>query len=341
VAASEVRSRSDALHVTHRARADREEQSVERLLRLRAPAGTRHPQAGRLVAKALAERKQATAIRTRTIVATLIALLCAVPEFAAADIDKGVNRLRQRGCEGKSGLRTPLLRTRGLDEVARVWSKGGRLREAIAKTDYRVANSASMQISGPKDESAILQAIASNYCGIVLNAEFTEIGVYARGDTTWIVVAVPQTLPTADDMQRVGARVLDLVNKARSQSRKCGARSLPSVPPLKMSAVLSRAALGHAKDMSAHKLFEHRGSDGSTPAERATRAGYDWLAVGENIAEGPGDAETAVQGWIDSPGHCVNIMGAQFTEMGLAYFTDFAHKGDIYWAQMFGTPNKK
>jgi uncharacterized protein YkwD len=252
-----------------------------------------------------------------------------------------VNRLRQRGCDGKPGLRTPLQRTRGLDEVARVWSKGGRLREAIGKTDYRAVNSASMSISGVKNESAILQAVAKNHCGIVLNAEFTEIGVYARGDATWIVVALPKTLPTPDDMQRIGARVLDLVNKARSQSRKCGARSLPSVPPLKMSAILSRAALGHAKDMSAHKLFEHRGSDGSTPAQRATRAGYDWLAVGENIAEGPADAETAVQGWIDSPGHCVNIMGPQFTEMGLAYFTDFEHKGDIYWAQMFGTPNPK
>ena len=108
-----------------------------------------------------------------------------------------------------------------------------------------------------------------------------------------------------------------------------------------MSAVLSRAALGHAKDMSAHKLFQHRGSDGSTPADRATRAGYDWMAIGENIAEGPADAETAVQGWLDSPGHCVNIMGAQFAEMGLAYFTDFEHKGDIYWAQLFGTPQQK
>lgn len=238
-------------------------------------------------------------------------------------------------------MRTPLRRTRGLDEVARVWSKGGRLHDAIGKTDYRVANSASMRISGAKNESGMLQAITSNYCEIVLNAEFTEIGVYERGGTTWIVVAVPKTLPTADDMRRVGARVLELVNKARSESRKCGARSLPSVPPLKMSAVLSRAALGHAKDMSAHKLFQHRGSDGSTPAERATRAGYDWMAVGENIAQGPADAQTAVQGWLDSPGHCVNIMGAQFTETGLAYFTDFEHKGDIYWAQMFGTPNRK
>ncbi len=274
--------------------------------------------------------------------AALIALLCcALPDGAAADIDKGVNRMRQRGCDGKPGLRTALRRTRGLDEVARVWSKGGRLHAAIGKTDYRVSNSASMQISGANNENALLQAIASNYCEILLNAEFTEIGVYERRGEAWIVVAVPLTLPTADDMQRVGARVLELVNKARAAPRKCGSRSFPRVPPLKMSAVLSRAALGHAKDMSAHKLFEHRGSDGSTPAQRATRAGYDWMAVGENIAEGAADAEAVVQGWLDSPGHCVNIMGAQFAEMGLAYFTDLDRKGTIYWAQMFGTPQRK
>ena len=93
--------------------------------------------------------------------------------------------------------------------------------------------------------------------------------------------------------------------------------------------------------MSAHKLFEHRGSDGSMPADRVLRAGYDWTAVAENIAVGAATAEVVVQGWLDSPGHCVNIMGAQFREMGLAYFTDFARKGDIYWAQTFGTQKKK
>jgi uncharacterized protein YkwD len=93
--------------------------------------------------------------------------------------------------------------------------------------------------------------------------------------------------------------------------------------------------------MSAHKLFEHRGSDGSMPKDRVARAGYNWMAVGENIAEGAANAEVVMRGWLDSPGHCTNIMGAQFQEMGLAYFTDFAHKGDIYWAQTFGTQQKK
>ena len=278
-------------------------------------------------------------MRLRT---TAIALLCyALSSVAVADIDKGVNAIRQRGCEGKAGGREALRRSRGLDEVAREWSKGGRLHEAIAKTDYRVANSSSMQIEGAKSERALLQIVASNYCETVLDPEFTEIGVYEHGNTTWIVVAVPLTLPKPADMPRVAARVLELVNEARAKPRNCGSRSFPNVPPLKLSPILSRAALAHAQDMSAHQRFEHRGSDSSMPADRALRAGYNWLAVGENIAEGAANAEVVVQGWLQSPGHCVNIMSPQYREMGLAYFTDFAHKGDIYWAQTFGTEKKK
>jgi uncharacterized protein YkwD len=198
-----------------------------------------------------------------------------------------------------------------------------------------------MHIEGAKNESAVLQLVASSYCQLVLNPEFTEIGVYERGDAVWIVVAVPQKLPAAADMPQVAARVLELVNEARSQSRKCGSQSFPRVPPLKLSPILSRSALVHAMDMSANKFFEHRGSDGSKPADRATRAGYDWKVVGENIAQGAANADVVVRGWLDSPGHCTNIMRPQFQEMGLAYFTDFAHKGDIYWAQTFGTPKER
>jgi uncharacterized protein YkwD len=278
-------------------------------------------------------------MRLRT---TALALLCcALSSAAIADVDKGVNAIRQRGCENKAGVREALRPSRGLDEVAREWSKGGRLHDAIAKTDYRVATSSSMRIEGAKSERMLLQIVGSNYCETVLNPEFTEIGVYEHGNVTWIVVAAPLTLPKADEMQQVAAQVLKLVNEARAKPRKCGSRAFERVPPLKLSPLLSRAALAHAKDMSANKLFEHRGSDGSMPADRARRAGYDWLSVGENIALGAANAEVVVQGWIKSPGHCANIMSAQYQEMGLAYYTDFARKGDIYWAQTFGTENKK
>src|ERR1044072_9318017 len=165
-----------------------------------------------------------TADRTARVAASaLLALVCLVlASVAIADIDSGVNAIRQRGCESKPGVREALRRSRGLDEVAREWAKGGRLREASAKTDYRVANSSSMRIEGAKNERALLQIVAGNYCETVLDPQFTEIGLYERGHTTWIVVAAPLTLPRADDMPQVAARVLELVNEARAKPRNCG-----------------------------------------------------------------------------------------------------------------------
>jgi uncharacterized protein YkwD len=284
-----------------------------------------------------ADQPRRTPASAHALVRGLLLLCCVLPALAIADVAAGINDIRQQGCEGKPGARAALRRTRGLDQVAREWSKGGRLHEAIARTRYRVVDSASIRVEGAKTEGALLQLIATSYCQAVLNPAFTEIGLYERGGGAWIVVATPLALPSDKDAQRISARVLELVNQARAHSRKCGRQLYPKTAPLKFSPVLARAALAHAKDMSAHKFFDHRGSDRSMPADRVTRAGYTWVAVGENIAEGAADAETVVRGWLDSPGHCVNIMGAQYSEMGLAYFTDDAHKGDIYWVQVFGT----
>ncbi len=102
--------------------------------------------------------------------------------------------------------------------------------------------------------------------------------------------------------------------------------------------MLSRAALVHSQDMAKKDFFEHKGSDGSTVGIRTARVGYVWRTVGENIAIGPQTAEIVVQGWIDSPGHCANIMSPAFTEMGIAFVVDRKSEAGIYWTQVFGTP---
>jgi len=93
-----------------------------------------------------------------------------------------------------------------------------------------------------------------------------------------------------------------------------------------------------AADQAANNFMGHRGTDGSEVGVRVTRTGYRWSSVGENVAAGQPDAETVVKAWLDSPGHCENIMGPQFREMGVAFA--LAPKGDlrILWAQVFGTP---
>jgi uncharacterized protein YkwD len=270
----------------------------------------------------------------------VLASLLVVPA-AQADIATGINKIRTRGCGGKRGVATPLKPSKGLDEVARIWSRGGRLKEAVARTDYRVVNSSSMRVEGTNDERTILDVLTSNYCATIVDPSYSELGMYQRGDRIWVVVATPFTAPSLEDADDVERQVLALVNRARSQARKCGTLIQPAVPPLVASKQLDDAALAHARDMATHDFFEHRGSDGSLVSDRVTRTGYLWKNVAENIAAGARDPATVVQGWIDSPGHCVNLMGAQYKEMGIGYAIERKSQSGVYWAQVFASPMDK
>ena len=90
--------------------------------------------------------------------------------------------------------------------------------------------------------------------------------------------------------------------------------------------------------MASHDYMDHAGRDGSTPADRVTRAGYKWKSIGENLASGVVTPEEAVSGWVGSPHHCENLMSSRFTEMAIAYAVNPSSDGGIYWTQPFGTP---
>jgi len=133
------------------------------------------------------------------------------------------------------------------------------------------------------------------------------------------------------------SRILGLVNEARAESRRCGGKRLPAVPPLVRSDLLDRVAGAHARDMAERGRMGHAGSDGSTPGERATRAGYRWKTIGENVAFGQPTSERVVASWLASAHHCENIMDPDYTEMGIGFA---AGGGDEvpYWSQVFGRP---
>jgi uncharacterized protein YkwD len=135
----------------------------------------------------------------------------------------------------------------------------------------------------------------------------------------------------------IRARVVELVNDARTRDRRCGAERFTAAPPLRVSPELNHAAADHARDMARKKFFEHRGNDGSQPRDRVLRAGYASRLTGENIAFGPESAEEVVAGWLASPGHCANIMDARFRDIGVGLSTG-RKRGHIYWVQDFGAP---
>ncbi|MDB4224078.1 CAP domain-containing protein [Granulosicoccus sp.] len=132
-------------------------------------------------------------------------------------------------------------------------------------------------------------------------------------------------------------RTLELINEARSQPRACGTVSFEATDDLSWNTLLLQAADKHSTDMAQHNFFDHIGSDGSTIGARVDETGYEWRAVGENIAAGQETASSAIAGWLDSPGHCRNIMNPAFTEIAVSCAEDAGADFSQYWTNVLAT----
>ena len=141
-------------------------------------------------------------------------------------------------------------------------------------------------------------------------------------------------------MSDIDKAMLNHVNNARSQARNCGGVNYSATTALSWHCTLEDVAFAHSRDMGDHNFFSHTGSDGLAAGDRVRNAGYDWAAVGENIAAGQQSVDTVMTAWLDSPGHCANIMHASFTEFGAASYTVDGADFPIYWTQVFTRPQK-
>ncbi|WJK40023.1 CAP domain-containing protein [Solwaraspora sp. WMMA2056] len=120
-------------------------------------------------------------------------------------------------------------------------------------------------------------------------------------------------------------QVLTIVNQERG-ANGCG--------PVTINTRLSEASRLHSEDQAATDNMSHEGSDGSSPWERAERAGYD-NAIGENVAAGYPTAAAVMDGWMNSAGHRANILNCDAVAMGVG--TARSADGTLYWTQMFGS----
>lgn len=92
-----------------------------------------------------------------------------------------------------------------------------------------------------------------------------------------------------------------------------------NLPPLSENSVLDRVAQKKLEDMFENQYFAHVSPAGKDVSGLAKEAGYEFLTVGENLALGNfKDDKTLIQAWMDSPGHRANILGARYTEIGIA-----------------------
>jgi hypothetical protein len=95
-------------------------------------------------------------------------------------------------------------------------------------------------------------------------------------------------------------------------------------PPLKLHSKLIEVARAHSEDMLQNNFFDHENLLGEKPADRISKEGIQWTLVAENLYESTGYAkyqiaQSAVNGWINSEGHYLNMLSdTTYTGIGIA-----------------------
>jgi uncharacterized protein YkwD len=281
---------------------------------------------------------------------------------SATDALSAVQVLREGGCGGVVPATRALRHEFALDGVAQQWAGGLPLAAAAERGGYPPLATSGLHVISTS--GAELEQLRRSACRTVTSQDLRAVGVYRRGVESWIVItgdnrapSVPlaaslvppvnsappvetarATTPRNPPAVAIATQALQLVNDLRARGARCGDHSFAPAPPLALSGTLGGVAFGHATDMAEHGYFEHRDLNGQSPADRVRAVGYREKLVGENIAYGPKTLDEVVQGWLDSPGHCENMMDPRFVEMGIAYAPGRAGRHGLYWVQVFAEP---
>jgi uncharacterized protein YkwD len=134
-------------------------------------------------------------------------------------------------------------------------------------------------------------------------------------------------------------QILTLVNQKRAAGATCGGVKKAATGALTMDSRLRCAARKHSKDLGQTNTFSHTGSNGSSPWDRMKSAGYtSYSQAAENIAAGGSTAADTMNQWMNSEGHCNNIMAPGLTQIGVGYFNAPNSTYKHYWTQDFGRP---
>jgi hypothetical protein len=119
-------------------------------------------------------------------------------------------------------------------------------------------------------------------------------------------------------------------------------RNAQGLATLKVNPLLNEVALAKANDMAAKQYFAHNSPDGLTPWHWFKEKGYAFTYAGENLAIDFNESSDVERAWMNSPTHRANIVGTQFTEIGIAVVPGtYQGRPTNYVVQVFGTPSPK
>jgi uncharacterized protein YkwD len=167
----------------------------------------------------------------------------------------------------------------------------------------------------PKPASAVLLTVL---LGLVLVFGVVASNSNLRGKSKDLLSAVLATV------------LVDLTNADRATANLDG---------LTVNPLLENAARMKADDMAQKGYFAHNTPDGKTPWYWFIKAGYLYKYAGENLAVNFTESSEVEKAWMASPTHRLNILGKNYTEIGIATSTGmYQGKEVIFVVQMFGRP---
>ncbi len=73
-------------------------------------------------------------------------------------------------------------------------------------------------------------------------------------------------------------------------------------------------------------------------AQRVMATGYSYTALGENIAAGQTSVQAVMTAWINSPGHCQNLMNPSFRDVAVACVRNNSSTYSLYWTMDLARP---
>ena len=168
---------------------------------------------------------------------------------------------------------------------------------------------------------------------VVTHREKDKLWLSSREEEPSISRNIDEVFRSRHAYNQQEQRAYELTNAARKTGRYCGSTWYPATTELAWDDQLANAARQHAYDMRNQNYYSHTSLDGRGFGTRITNAGYRCCTAAENIHQDR-DADSAVQGWLNSPGHCANIMSGNYRDIGIGYASGGSF--GAYWVQNFG-----
>lgn len=131
------------------------------------------------------------------------------------------------------------------------------------------------------------------------------------------------------------------LNDIRHRGVACPSGATSTSVTLAWNDRLADAAQVQSREMARVDRLGHRDSQNRGLGERLRAVGYRFGTAVENVAVGFASVDDVVDAWLESEGHCENVMNAAVREFGLACIdtgSTGAPEEHRYWALVLAAP---